>query len=983
MTDQAKTTAATPPSAAQRCPPFPGCWTVVLALVLLLLFAPVLSGNHILVFRDAAYWHMNTLQWTAAQWQAGSVPLWNDWQGLGVNWVGQGTTTVFYPGTWLLTIPAGQFGQRYAMVIVLHLLLCGAGTFRLARDLGAEPIAAWLAALTFALSGPMLALHGNWPFLIGATWLPWATSGLWQAIVQRQATGQWIAAAAVSLMILGGEPQAVGLWLLTASGLVVLHVIQRTSRSASLRVRSRRVVRLWQSSRTLLTIGLLAAGGSCIQWWPLWETSQTSTRAIRSAPANIYQAATLWQSGAADWAAQTTAGLLGPPEPQSQADQALQFSQPPWHWTTLVVGNAMGTWRTVHARWDRHLAANDRVWNPTLYAGAITAVLVFSHAMGLWSVMVRYARLGRRGRRRWRLVNDLRAEADPELARETGENRALANAWLWLLLVAFGLGSCGWYGAVWLWVEIQAACGGSVATPSVGPQVGGVYWWLTLLCPGFDQFRYPAKLWIIAALAWSLLGSVELSHWLSAARHKPVLLGWTKVSRRALLCVTTLMLVLLLALGATSSPWFVAHFFRTFQAVPLDPWLGALHVPRALLEMHLSLIQSLVVCGLLCGGLFAQRRRLPVWWGWGLVAITVADVTINNAWLVQTIDARVLTDTTIWETKDSPYRDLPAAEQSLGQQRFWYEPQLLHEHRWQQMSEKWGDYWPWQPTDKLTWQAIFSMRATGAPQFHLAHGVPSANVEQTLDPIGPTVLRDEVARTVRSLPKESGQVLWRSYLRSLGVRYWLGWANPAGTTSSPRPLKWTTLTETPPPVWLADQWEIRPPVPNTASTAQHSTDMREAWFKDEAISDSPTRIVLDQSIPFISPASADIATNSASGIVRWQFTTHEKIAVVKAEQPVVVVWRQWHDPGWWAVVQSGDGPPEWQPTFVVQRIFTGLVLPPGEHQIRLIYFPSWFWLGGLVTLLTWCGLLGVCVYARTCKTRPPTGTKIHRNGKVQ
>ncbi len=948
------------PSPERNAALWSGCWPWVGTVVLLLLFGPVLIGDRILAFRDAAYWHMNTLQWTAAQWQSGSVPLWNDIHGLGVNWVGQGTTTVFYPGTWLLALPFGQFGQRYALVIVLHLMLCGWGCFRLARDLGVETTAAWFAALTFAFSGPVLALHGNWPFLIGAAWLPSALSGLWRALVLGQSTGKWLVAVAISLMILGGEPQAALLWLLAAMGLVLVQVVQHRPNSSSKDVdRHSRVLRLWQSVRTVFIVGLLAAGGSCVQWWSLWESSQASTRVLRPAPVNIYQAAALWQSGAPDWMSQTKMGLLGSPEPHSQAEQALQFSQPPWHWATLFVGNAMGTWRSFHARWDRHLAANDRVWNPTLYAGVITAVLVLAHGSGLCSVVWRYRRLGRRGQRRWQLANAARDNPELDGDGKRRANRTLANTWLWLALLGFGLGSCGWYGAGWLWVEIQTVWSGSAATPSVGAHVGGVYWWLTLLCPGFDQFRYPAKLWIVAALAWSLLGSLELSNWISAARMKRPARIRPRVNRRALLSVTIVLLLLLLSLAVTSSPWFIGRFFRAFQVVPLDPWLGALHVPRALLEIHLSIIQSLVVSGLLCGWLFAQRCSQSAGWGWILVAISVVDITINHAWLVQTVDAKVLTDSTVWDAKNSPYRGPVAAERSLGQQRFWYEPELMHEHRWQQLSEKWGEAWPWQPIDKLTWQAIFSMRATGAPQFHLAQNIPSVNVEQTLDPIGPTLLRDELARTVRSLPKETGQVLWRSYLRSLGVRYWLGWASPAGTGATPRALQWTTLPETPPPVWLAEQWEVRSPVSIHAPVAEQAADMAAVWFENETILDSPVRVVLDQQVAFPSPTATVDATGNENGIVQWEFTQQEKSAIVKAERPVIVVWRQWHAPGWWAVVQTPDGATQWQPTFAVQRIFTGLVLPPGEHQVRLIYFPIWFWLGGLITLLTWCGLIGV------------------------
>lgn len=960
------------------------CWPVIGVLVLCLLFAPVLSGNHVLAFRDAAYWHSNTLQWTAAQWQAGKVPLWNDLHGLGVNWVGQGTTTVFYPGTWLLAVPVGQFGQRYAAIIVLHLLLGGWGVYRLGRVWHLPPLAAWFGALTFVLSGPVLALHGNWPFLIGATWLPWALTGLWQAIVQRHRSGVWNAAMPLALIILGGEPQAAVLWMLAALSLVVVQAMLVPSHVFNSRPMTTRWSRIWTSSRALLAMTVLAAAASCIQWWPLWETSQTSTRAIRDTPTNVYHAVALWNSGAPDWASQAQQGLFGQPQRNSPADQALQFSQPPWHWATLFAGNVMGTWRWVHARWDRHLAANDRVWNPTLYAGAATGALMCSRVWALLMGLIRFLRLGTRGRLLNRLrIRSLREQASVDSNNSANERR-LAEAWLWLMLVLFGLGSCGWYGAVWLWTEVQTAFGIAVETPSVGPQVGGVYWWLTLWCPGFDQFRYPAKLWIFAALAWSLLAMFELERWFLVPQENSTSRSWewSRSVRRRLVSVTVLLLVLLSALGVTISRPFVDRFSHAFQEVPVDPWLGGLQVSQALLEIHLSLIQAGVVCGLLLAGLMCHLRYRSVWWGWCVVALSVADLTIGNAWLVQTIDGRVLTDKTIWDRPESPFREPVVSERSLAQQRFWYEPALLQQHRLQQMSEKWGEYWPWQPANKWTWQSIYSMRATGAPQFHLVQGVPSVNVEYTLEPAAFTYLRDEVAREVRALPEAEGQILWRNFLRCLGVRYGLSWTNDPAKSGTSTTLQWTTLPETPAPVWLATDWEWRPRLRPPASTTAWTADLNSIWLNELKVTDSPARLIIDEAPASLRQSTETMATSEPTGIVSWWYTEQEKSAVVKSDRPVVVVWRQGHDPGWWAVVASNGDTPQWHATTAVQRLFTGVVLPPGEHRVLLVYWPRWYWIGGGITLISWCGLCGIWILRWRLRWRSISGNHVSRDSFV-
>jgi hypothetical protein len=157
---------------------------------------------------------------------------------------------------------------------------------------------------------------------------------------------------------------------------------------------------------------------------------------------------------------------------------------------------------------------------------------------------------------------------------------------------------------------------------------------------------------------------------------------------------------------------------------------------------------------------------------------------------------------------------------------------------------------------------------------------------------------------------------------------------------------------------LAEQWEVRPPVPKHASSADWIADLAAIWLNEDIISDSPTRVTLDRDFSATEPASAELSTPGTNGIIDWEFSEQLKTAVVKTDRPVVVIWRQWHDPGWHAIVRTADGSPQWQPTVAVQRIFTGLVLPAGEHQIHLVYFPRWFWLGGLVSLLTWSGLFG-------------------------
>jgi hypothetical protein len=323
---------------------------------------------------------------------------------------------------------------------------------------------------------------------------------------------------------------------------------------------------------------------------------------------------------------------------------------------------------------------------------------------------------------------------------------------------------------------------------------------------------------------------------------------------------------------------------------------------------------------------------------------------------------------------DSPYRvDEQVAPGSVAQRRFLYDPALMQQHRWQQMQSKWGDSWIFQPPQKLAWQALYSLRATGAPQFHLATGAPSLAAEMTLEPRGSGLLREWVLEQLPQLPEMAGRDLWHSYLRSQGVRHWLTWLPPQPAPAAAWPvLGFATLPSTPPPVWLAEAWEVRPP-PRSLGWHEHRRDMGRVWGGAEGVAavilDCPERVVVDQplefaqvSVPGAGENAAAISASGASvatGLIDWNWTVEERSAEVRAAAPAVLVWRQQYDPGWWALVSHEGGPWRWQPTVPVQRYLTGVAIVPGQSQVRLIFWPTWWWLGGGLSLLAWCCLLSL------------------------
>ena len=172
----------------------------------------------------------------------------------------------------------------------------------------------------------------------------------------------------------------------------------------------------------------------------------------------------------------------------------LKFSVPPVRLVELAWPNVLGTPFETNDYWGDLIRIPGRrptAWVPTYYLGGLTLALALS-ALAI-----------RRGPA-WRV-------------------------WLTAIGSLGLLGSLGWYTSP-IWVARALAVTSSSATvrdwlPDIGPldpidpnavrrdgylrdSDGSVYWWLATVLPGFRQFRYPAKLFTLAALAAAALAGL-------------------------------------------------------------------------------------------------------------------------------------------------------------------------------------------------------------------------------------------------------------------------------------------------------------------------------------------------------------------------------------------------------------------------------------------------------------------------------------------
>jgi hypothetical protein len=174
---------------------------------LLWFFGPALFTRSSFVFRDAAHYYYPLFEWSARQWAAGQIPLWNPQENCGVPTLADATSSVFYPGKLIFVLPL-DFATKYKWYVVGHVLLAAWGLYRLARRWHASPPAAALGAMAYAFSGSVMFQYCNVVFLIGAAWLPLAVLATDRLLVERRWI--WIPAVAAvwAMMVLGGDPQA-------------------------------------------------------------------------------------------------------------------------------------------------------------------------------------------------------------------------------------------------------------------------------------------------------------------------------------------------------------------------------------------------------------------------------------------------------------------------------------------------------------------------------------------------------------------------------------------------------------------------------------------------------------------------------------------------------------------------------------------------------------------------------------------------------
>jgi hypothetical protein len=213
---------------------------LVLGFAVLLAYWPMLAGQ-IVFLRDSALWVFPARWFVRQSLLAGELPVWNPYQGLGFPLLADPQYGVFYPPHWLfLLVPDGMVAHLASWLSLAHLAWGGAGMTLLARGLGACPIGAAVAGLSWALSGHTTSAWAVGPLLLGEAWIPWVARGF---LILARKQGRTPLASAVwpmALSLLVGEPfmSAMGLFFAVVVVLAAGRGIRPTRSAAVVTVKS-------------------------------------------------------------------------------------------------------------------------------------------------------------------------------------------------------------------------------------------------------------------------------------------------------------------------------------------------------------------------------------------------------------------------------------------------------------------------------------------------------------------------------------------------------------------------------------------------------------------------------------------------------------------------------------------------------------------------------------------------------------------------
>lgn len=587
-------------------------WVAVpLTALLLAFFSELIFQSRSLAFRDASHFYYPLYERLGTAFTIGKPPLWDPCENLGQPLLANPTSAFFYPGKLIFLLPAAinvSYGFCFKWYILAHSALAFFAFYRLARKFGSRS-AAVFGAISYAFGGTVLFQQTNVIFLVGAAWLPLIVFfgiRLFETVQTRYAL--WLAFA-LAMTVFGGDPQTA---YLAGVALAILFLCcgcracdaVREGDTASPPTFRRRFA-------LLLFAGFFATALAAVQILPSMEMASRSNR-VGETPMSVWEIPFIKPQ--ADGSDESSASLIQRWRDgffcrqigqTGRTNRLYLFSLPVYRCAEFLWPNAGGAIYPENSRWISGLPNGRYEWSATVYFGIFP----------LWAALLAMKFFRCRER--------------------NAEKTFYRSFFTWFALIGL-FGAFGGFGLGWL-VRFVAAGGDLSAVDAFksGDPVGGVYWLLTQILPGFAAFRYPAKLMTTAMLGFSLLAVLGFDPLIDRLR-----LGRGRFS---LLCKALFVVSGVLAIWFFSDAgenWLIQYLGESrLQANAYGP----LDLSRAARMMALSFFQ--VAC------LFAlpwtvfklrffrreNKRHLKI----ALIVILCLDLFAAQRWIVSTFPDRL------------------------------------------------------------------------------------------------------------------------------------------------------------------------------------------------------------------------------------------------------------------------------------------------------------------------------------------------------
>lgn len=656
--------------------------------------------------------------------------------------------------------------------------------------------------------------------------------------------------------------------------------------------------RWWRHRLVLLAVAAASAGSlSAVQVLPSVELAQHATRSMFEVPRSIYEVPAYMmrdRAGGRHARRPWYEVLLGKSSEEGQETFTYDFCIEPWRMLELLWPGCSGTEFPFHRRWILAIQAEGRIWTPTIYMSAALLVLGLS-ALRLRRTDARTCWMS------WIFVLGILASLGP-----------YAPGWIGQLVAEFGFGT-------------------EPKDLPFGAPLGGVYWFMVTFLPGYMNFRYPAKLMVLVALALSLLAARGCDASSQAT--------WRMRMRR-----NCMALLLVSAMGVLAALIARAYWSSIFLEPAVHRYLGRLDRDGAWWDLLLSFVHGGAALGglwWLLGPRWAPRPRLR---GALLVALVCVDLAVAQRGLVRTVPSQVWHQPSLAAQRIRRH----AAEHGITNYRLWRNPELPT-----------PAHWLTEPSATRYHEVIAWERATLQPRHALAERLYTTRGSPTIP-----IADFELFVNLANWSADAYRLVPDPRVRSDALTRWERIDDAAFRAAAPSCVllfnrQWLPRT------WLVRDVRVLPPL---ASRSFSRIEQRSLQVL-QAIEEPATTAVVetDEPLPYgLGPADAAAARllgEETCRLLADESTTLE--LHVRLQQPALLIVADVYYPGWEARVATDGQPARPTPIYRVNRCFRGVALPAGDHRVQFAYRPVSFRAGGAISLAAWlllaCGALSYAV----------------------